>query len=34
LVSQVDINRGATIKRLLPMTSNPQFDDLFVELAK
>lgn len=32
--ARLEINQAATIKRLLPMTSNPQLDALFAELAK
>lgn len=32
--ARLEINQASTIKRLLPMTSNPQLDDLFEELAK
>ncbi|RST47398.1 DEAD/DEAH box helicase [Variovorax sp. DXTD-1] len=32
--ARLEINQAATIKRLLPMTSNPQLDDLFEEMAK
>ncbi len=32
--ARLEINQASTIKRLLPMTSNPQLDDLFAELAK
>ncbi len=32
--ARLEINQAGTIKRLLPMTSNPQLDDLFAELAK
>jgi type III restriction enzyme len=32
--ARLEINQAAAIKRLLPMTSNPQLDALFAELAK
>ncbi len=32
--ARLEINQAATIKRLLPLTSNPQLDDLFAELAR
>jgi type III restriction enzyme len=32
--ARLEINQAATIKRFLPMTTNPQLDDLFAELAK
>jgi len=32
--ARLEINEAATIKQLLPITSNPQLDDLFAKLAK
>jgi type III restriction enzyme len=32
--ARLEINQAATIKKLLPITSNPQLNDLFDDLAK
>lgn len=32
--ARMEINQASTIKKLLPITSNPQLDDLFAEVSK